>query len=244
MSLTEEIKSTIEMLKGSGIYGCITGSCLLDVDFDTWDTAPDIDIFVYSENALVNASDILMYKYNFVPGTLVKDSNRGEEWKIKRTIQHGMKKNAALSTVKFNNGKVVVNVSYKKNQTTVLDVIPAFDMSIVMHGYDIPKATELDLRTMKSTKNVAVPNPLRDQDAELYVADQWIRQFDRVIKYWNRGFDTRPMAQFYIKLIDEVLSKGSLFTSSKATEYYEEFAKEFIEVRKKIEEWLADKEEL
>jgi len=127
--------------------------------------------------------------------------------------------------------------------STVLDVISNFDMSIIMRGYDIPKGTMLDLRTMASTENVAVPNPLRDQDAEVYVTDQWIRQFDRVIKYWDRGFDTRPMARFYIKLINDTIDKGSLFKTSKSVEFFDEFSKEFMNVREKIELWLKDKED-
>lgn len=242
-TLTQKIKGTIKILETSGINGCITGSSLLDCDFDSWNNPPDIDVFVYSENSFINAIDIMRYRYGFKPGTTDASTVNGEQWKIDRTIKFGMKRNASLSTVKLNLDGVVVNVSYRKGQTTVLDVISNFDMSIIMRGYDIPKGTMLDLRTMASTENVAVPNPLRDQDAEVYVTDQWIRQFDRVIKYWDRGFDTRPMARFYIKLINDTIDKGSLFKTSKSMEFFDEFSKEFMDVREKIELWLEDKED-
>jgi hypothetical protein len=238
-SVNKAIAKAISDIKESGIYGCITGSTLTDSDFDTWTQVPDVDVFVYTEMAQVNAIDIMIHKYNCKPAT------KGEQWKIDRMIKHGNRKDCALSTVKLvNKDGIIINISWKRNQTTVLDVISNFDMTIVMKGYDINTGTELDLTEQFSEKNVAKPNPLRNQDTELYNVDAWLRQFDRVIKYWDRGFDTRPMARFYIEMIDDVLDKGSLFTTSKAEAYFDEFARDKREVRQRIETWLIDKEDI
>ena len=50
MTLTEKINDTIKLLKNTDIHGCITGSCMLDMDFDSWTETPDIDVFTYTEN--------------------------------------------------------------------------------------------------------------------------------------------------------------------------------------------------
>ena len=90
---------------------------------------------------------------------------------------------------------------------------------------------------------IAVPNPLRDQDVDMYGTEMWVRQFDRVIKYWNRGFDTRPMAKFYIRLINGVIEKGQLFETAKSTAAYQEFITAYEPLRDKMVQWLNDKEE-
>jgi len=236
-NLSQKIAETIDELKGSDIYGCITGSCMLvnECDLDTWDAVPDIDIFVYTPEAFVEAFTELKYRYGF------NELTKGEAWKQKRTIEHGLQK-SALTTTKLERDGVIVNVSCRKNQHTVLDVISAFDMSIIMRGYDIKTKQLLDMRG--DEKWTASPNPYRNQDYDLYTVDQWIRQFDRVKKYWDRGFDTRPMARFYIQMIDGVLDVGSLFDSEKATGLFEEFASNFKECRAKIETWLKDKEDI
>ena len=122
-------------------------------------------------------------------------------------------------------------------------------------GYDIPFGWGIDLRTKDvkvfDDKNhrwsddpkVSVPNPMRKQDVDMYGAEMWVRQFDRVIKYWNRGIDTRPMARFYIKLINEVIDRGRLFESEKSEASFNAFVTTYEPLRDKMVEWLNDKED-
>ena len=85
MTLTEKIRNTIELLKDTDINGCITGSSMIpDVDFDEWDSVPDIDLFVYTEMQLLYASDYLVLKHGF------ELRNAGEEWKYDRVRNRGM----------------------------------------------------------------------------------------------------------------------------------------------------------
>lgn len=243
-SMTKKIHETIEMLKNTDIYGCITGSSLLESNFDDWDTPPDIDVFVFSPQALIHAVVLLTEKYGFEPGSETEKSVKGEAWKIDRSITHGMQKNFPLSTIKLRKDGVIVNITYRKYQTSVLDILSNFDMSIVMRGYDIRKKLDVDLRKLIDVPNTtAIPNPFRNQDTDMYTTMQWIRQFDRVIKYWQRGFDTRPMARFYLKAIDDVLETGAIFDTDKAMSLYDEFSGQFKEIREKISAWLKDKEE-
>ena len=241
MNITDQIHETQNIMKESGIYGCITGSSWIDADFDEWDEVPDIDLFTYTQNAFVQAVTMLLYRYHY------EFISEGEEWKYNRTIQHGMQKDAPLITVKLSNKErpdVYVNVTYHKRETALIDVLSNFDMSIVMQGYDMHSKKHIDMRNIAGVpNNVAVPNPLRCQDFEQYNVQQWIRQFDRVVKYWNRGLDTRPMARFYLEAIDKVLETGALFPSENAISKFNELKEEFEPAREKIASWLADKED-
>lgn len=250
MTLTEKIHETIELLKDTGINGCITGSSMLpDADFDTWSSVPDIDLFVYNEMQLLHASDVLMYKYGF------ELLSAGEEWKFDRVCNRGAQGNAALTTMKLQRDGVIVNITYKKWKNNIMSVLASFDMSCIMIGYDIPFGWGLDMRTKdikvfddkhhrwSDDPKVAVPNPMRKQDADMYGVEMWVRQFDRVIKYWSRGIDTRPMARFYIDLITGVIDKGQLFSSDKSSAAFQEFVETYEPLKAKMVQWLNDKED-
>ena len=247
--LTEKIKETIDLLMETNINGCVTGSSMIpDVDFDLWESVPDIDVFVYTEAQLQYAANLLMFRFGFEP------ESDGEKWKLDRVQNFGIQKSAPLSTLKLEKDGVTVNVTYKKSKTNLFAVLSSFDMSIIMVGMDIPTKIKLDLRKgwngmvmddpySKWSDNVrkAVPNPLRRQDADMYTVEMWVRQFDRVIKYWNRGFDTRPMAVFYIDLINEVIKKGQLFNTEKSERAYKEFITTYEPLRDKMVQWLEDR---
>lgn len=236
--MNKEIHDTIELLKTTGIRGCITGSSMLDADFDTWAETPDVDVFVFSAEQLVYAIDMLEFKYGFRP------LSDGEEWKIERIRWKGIQKNASLQTVKMvGPQEVCVNLTWKYGKTTLADVLASFDMTIIMKGYDIRNGYTLDLTDVCGNKRVASPNPMREQDCDMYGVEMWVRQFSRVIKYWNRGFDTRPMAKFYIELINGVLEKGQLFNTEKSENVYREFVETYEPLRDKMVQWLKAKEE-
>lgn len=250
--LTEKIKETIALLMESGINGCVTGSSMIpDANFDEWEAVPDVDLFVYTEPMLLRASDVLTLKYGF------KELSDGEAWKFDRVMNNGVQKSAPLSTLKFEKDGVIVNVTYKKGKTNLFSVLSSFDMSIIMVGMDIPTKVILDLRKgwdgmvlsdpdgkWSDDVRKAVPNPLRKQDVDMYKAEMWIRQFDRVIKYWNRGFDTRPMAEFYIKLIDSTIAKGQLFRTEKSERAYQEFVTTYEPLKEKMVQWLNDRKDI
>ena len=250
MTLTEKIRNTIELLKDTDINGCITGSSMIpDVDFDEWDSVPDIDLFVYTEMQLLYASDYLMLKHGF------ELLNAGEEWKYDRVRNRGMHDKAALTTMKLVKDGVIVNITYKKYKNNIMSVLASFDMSCIMIGYDIPFKWGIDMRTKDITifddkegkwsdhPMVSVPNPMRKQDVDMYGVEMWVRQFDRVIKYWNRGIDTREMAAFYIDLISGVIEKGQLFATDKSSAAYKEFVNTYEPLKAKMVQWLEEKED-
>lgn len=256
MSLRDDIDKMQMRIMETDIDGCITGSSLAENwDVDEAEVKPDIDIFTYSPYAMVHAIDVIEYKLGLVPGGDETSSDKGEAWKAKkmRTLGRGFGRD--LATCKFTDGNVVVNVSNRKGERSAMDVIARFDMSIVLQAYDIPSGSLIDMRCVqpkadlvdiiKSTGGdpmVAVPNPFRSFDGATWEAKKWLRQWDRVIKYWNRGFDTLPMARFYSNMIKEVIDGGSLFKTEASKQAYQEFVDEFAELGTKIDEWIKEKE--
>lgn len=254
LSLKDSIEKMQMKIMDTDIEGCITGSSLADWDMDDPEYTPDIDIFTYSPYAMVHAIDVLEYKLGLVSGGDEITTDAGERWKARKVRTSG-RGNRDLATCKFTDGTVVVNVSNRKYEKSAMDVIARFDMSIVLQAYDIPSGTLIDIRDCQPKADivdiigsyggdpmVAVPNPFRSFDGTTWNAAKWLRQWDRVIKYWNRGFDTLPMARFYRHMIKEVIEGGSLFKTEASKQAYQEFVDEFQDLGTKIDEWIKEKE--
>ena len=249
-TLKEKISRTIEVLKTLPINGCITGSCLLPVfEPDEWGSTPDVDVFVYGETELVRAVTIAQYALDMTPGTGSQRSKEQEEWKLNRLFESGVNYKIGITTYKFFCDGVVINFTFKqmKNHGSWVPIISApevlrsFDMSILMQGYDIKQHVFYDMRG--EDVFVARPNPLRNQDCVMWTVQKWIRQFDRVVKYYGRGYDTRPMAEFYLKMIDQCIEVGCLFDSTESNELFESMSKEFLEKRAVIADWYDEHKE-
>ena len=249
-TLREKVASAIELIKTLPIDGCITGSCLLPgFDPEGWGTTPDVDVFVFGEDELVHAIDLACYALHMRPGSGTERTQRQEEWKLARLRQAGLNHRIGVTTYKFHCEGVVLNLTFKQRKfhgrwVPILDtpgVLQSFDMSIVMQGYDIRHHVMYDMRT--GNPMVATPNPLRDHDCVMWTVAKWVRQFDRVVKYYNRGFDTRPMAKFYLDMIDECIEAGCLFDSDESKEAFESFSREFLEKRASIADWYESHKE-
>lgn len=249
-TLREKVESAISLVKTLPLDGCITGSCMLPgFDPEGWGTVPDIDVFVFGEDELVSAIEMARYALKMEPGSGTERTRQQEEWKLARLKQSGLNHRIGITTYKFYHDGVILNFTFKQRKfhgrwVPILDtpgVLQSFDMSIVMQGYDIKHHVMYDMRT--GDPNVATPNPLRDHDCVMWTVAKWVRQFDRVVKYYNRGFDTRPMAKFYLDMIDECINAGCLFDSEESQEAFESFSQEFIEKRASIADWYDEHKE-
>lgn len=248
----DKIARAINVIKTLDINGCITGSVFLpNFDPDMWGTKPDIDVFVYSKEDLIHAIDIVMYDLKMKPGKGTKRSADQELWKLRRLHEWGLNHKIGITTYTFNCDGIMINITYKQTKRqgrwepliNCPSVLMSFDMSIVMRGYDIQSHVMFDLRPEDVPVTTAVPNPLRKHDCMMWTVAKWIRQFDRVIKYYDRGFDTRPMARFYLEMIDECIEAGCLFDSEESQNAFNSFSKEFLEKRAVIKDWLDEHEE-
>lgn len=246
----EKVASAISLVKTMPIDGCITGSCLLPgFDPDGWGTTPDVDVFVFGEDELVNAVTLAQYALRMEPGKGSERTRMQEEWKLARLKQAGLNHKIGITTYTFWYEGVMLNFTFKQRRfhgrwVPILDtpgVLQSFDMSIVMQGYDIKHHVTYDLRV--GDPHVAIPNPLRDHDCVMWTVAKWVRQFDRVVKYYNRNFDTRPIARFYLDMIDECIEAGCLFDSEESKEAFEAFSQEFLAKRAEIADWYEEHKE-
>lgn len=245
-TLDDRFVCALDVLKCLPINGCITGSIFLN-KFDPATWGSDIDVFVYSENDLVRACNLAQFGLKMTPGKGGERSEKQERWKLDRLYKSGLNRKIGITTYSFHYDGVTINFTYKQIKvdgrwvplTNCPSVLIAFDMSIVMMGYDIETGVFFDLRP-ENGKEIAIPNPLRNQDCSMWTVSKWIRQFNRVVKYYERGYDTRPMAEFYLKMIDECIDAGSLFDTTESQELFSEFSKEFLEKRAVIADWLEE----
>lgn len=239
-SLTNNAYLTlIDMLKNSDIDGCITGSSLWAYDTDISGWGADVDVFCYTIEGFVAACCEAVYKFGF------DFASDGERWKWERTIERGIKRakgGAPACTIKFVSPDLpMLNISIKPDQTSVSDVITAFDQTCIMHGYDIQKRVEVDFREdYTGDAWVSMLNPLRKQDSDVYTVKTWLRQTDRLAKYSQRGFDVSQAAIRYIDMIDHALRYGALFESEDAIAFFESATAEFQKVRNNLVIFLRD----
>lgn len=249
-NLKKKMDVLVDAVKASPINGCITGSYWLPgFDPEAWGSKPDVDVFVFGDYELVRAICYAQYVLQMKPGKGSPRSAKQEEWKLGRLFASGLNKKLGITTYTFEQDGVALNITFKQQKvaglwkplTSVPDVLQSFDMSIVMQGYDIQKQVFFDMRS--GDPMVAVPNPLREHDCVMWTVAKWVRQFDRVVKYYNRGFDTRPMAEFYLRMIDECIAAGCLFDSEESQTAFDSFSSEFLEKRAAIQEWYDEHKE-
>ena len=247
----EKIEVAIDIVKAMPINGCITGSCWLPgFDPDLWGSKPDVDVFVYSEDDLVKAVTIAEHKLKMKPGKGTERSEMQERWKLQRLFDDGLNYKIGITTYTFYACGVMLNFTFKQSKVrgkwiplvNAPSVLMSFDMSIVMQGYDIKSRVMFDLRPDDIDPTIAIPNPLRKHDCMMWTVAKWVRQFDRVVKYYSRGFDTRPMARFYLDMIDQCIEAGCLFDSEESNNAFASFSEEFLEKRAVIADWLEEVE--
>ena len=250
ITMGDNFNVTLDVIRSLPINGCITGSVFLD-KFDPVSWGSDIDVFVYSENDLVRACNIAEFGLKMQPGKGTERSEKQERWKLNRLYKSGLNRKIGITTYTFNCMGVKVNFTFKQSKidghwvplTNCPSVLISFDMTIVMMGHDIRSGVFFDLRPDEISHDIAVPNPLRDHDCEMWTVKKWVRQFDRVVKYYERGYDTRPMAEFYLDMINQCLDAGSLFDSEESKEAFAMFSEEFVEKRNVIADWLEEVKE-
>lgn len=255
--INERIRSIQKNILETDIRGCITGSSMIpNEDFSLWEQVPDIDVFVYSRQMLLYAVDILMLKHGYEAATT------GEAWKINRTRSHqATGKKWPLETIKVKQpgDDIIINITWKKGLENLDAVISSFDMTHIMIGTDIMTGLTKDARTgagygkfgrdgkqlFPDDDHTVYPNPIRIakqiDEADMFTVEQWVRQWDRVVKYSDRGFDTTPMAEYYIGLIDKVLEIGCMFQSIASKKVYEQFVETYEPKKQVMIDWLKEK---
>lgn len=203
--MKEIVEEAINWVKSQDVQGCITGSALLD-----YFEGQDIDVFTYNEAAFTK----LIYSMHFNP--MFQLIEPIEKWKFEEFTskkQSSLKK-LGLITIKFKyNLAVDVNVIFKLKDTNLFNVISSFDLDIICKGYDLQTKQMLDL-SQNDGKNAH----WNKWNMAYYAEDVWtinrlLRQFERCIKYYKRGYNTDPAVEKYIELLDRVIDYHNIFNS-------------------------------
>ena len=94
-----------------------------------------------------------------------------------------------------------------------------FDIDIICKAYDIETRQYLDLSENLPNKQ-ATWNKWNTNfyDPELWQIGRILRQLERVIKYYKRGYNTDPLCVKYIELIDEIQKFQDIFNSNNFSE--------------------------
>lgn len=233
--MKDQINNVVSWIKEQDIDGCITGSCLLD-----YFEGQDVDVFCYSEASFTK----LLYSMYFNKMFLIMEPI--EKWKFKEWTEKDFKSSVrklGMVTLKFKyNICVDVNIIYKEKCKSIFDILSTFDMNIIAKGFDLKSKQYLDLsgNTGKIAKwnswNTSVNN------IDIWGLSRILRQFERVIKYHKRGYNTDEVTKTYIQLLKRIMEYENIFNSKKLDEKIS-----LVEANGKIlitifEKWLSTHE--
>lgn len=230
--MKNHINDAIEILKKQEVNGCITGSCLLD-----YFEGQDVDLFVYDKSSF----NKLLFFMHYNPMFTILDPLEQHKFDDYINNDKSSLEQLGLITIKFKYNLLVdVNVIFKKFHKNCFDVLSNFDLDIIATGYDIKTGKILSLR--ESIGNVGTWNRWNNS---FYKPDFWstkrlLRQFERVVKYTNRGYDLSSVTDKYIELVENIISTENFYKSEKGLKYFEDTIEQFEVVLKILKAWKKD----
>lgn len=243
--MKENLDNCLEYLKTLDVDGCITGSVMLGYFPDS---NQDIDIFAFNEKAFLKT----IYTLKFNPMFTILD--KLELWKyedITNSSYNGSMKKLGICSIKFYyNLSVPVNIVYKEKANNIFDVLSSFDMSIICKAYCLQTKQTLDLTDGTQETKICTWNKWNKTfyQPNVWAISRVLRQFLRVQKYTDRGYDCSLVANKYIELLEGVINYENIFTSEKVDEKVESVkinGKILIEIIKKWNEVkILTKEEI
>lgn len=230
--MKSHIEDAITILKNLEINGCITGSCLLD-----YFEGQDVDLFVYDKSSF----NKLLFFMHYNPMFTILDPLEQHKFDDYINNDKSSLEQLGLITIKFKYNLLVdINVIFKKFHKNCFDVLSNFDLDIITTGYDIKTGKTLSLR--ESTGNQGTWNKWNNS---FYKPDFWstkrlLRQFERVVKYTNRGYDLSSVTDKYIELVENIISTENFYKSEKGLKYFEDTIEQFEVVLKILKAWKKD----
>lgn len=233
--MKDQISNIISWVKSQDIDACITGSCLLD-----YFEGQDVDIFCYSESSFTK----MLYSMYFNDMFILMEPL--EEWKFKEWTEKDYKasvKKLGLVTIKFKyNTCIDVNIIYKTKCKNIFDVLSTFDMNIICKGYDLKSKQYLDLTG--NPGKVASWNKWNTtlDDVGIWGIGRVLRQFERIIKYYRRGYNTDSVVETYKELIKKLIKTENIFNSTKVDDKLEILTINGKILLKIMDKWLETHE--
>lgn len=232
--MKEHFDNAITILKDVKINGCITGSCMLEFN-ENWNQ--DIDLFVYDKASFTK---ILWFMY-YNPMFTILDPLENHKFRDFVDNDKSSLEQLGLITIKFKYNLLVdVNVIYKKFHKTCFDVISNFDLDIITTAYDIRTGKTLTLRETTGKEGTwNTWNPAFYQP-NFWSTKRLLRQFERVIKYTERGYNLTSVTDKYISIVEDIINTENYYKSEKGLKYFEDTMEQFEVVLKILQTWKKD----
>lgn len=231
--MKEQIDNAVTILKGLDINGCITGSVLLD-----YFEGADIDVFVYDKSSF----NKLLFFMHYNPMFTILDKLELHKFNEYINEDKSSLDSIGLISIKFKyNLCIDVNVVFKKFHKNIFDVLSNFDLDIIANGYDIKTGNYLSLRTTTGLEGTWNRWNTSYYKCNLWSCKRLLRQFSRVVKYTERGYNLETVTDKYISLIEEILSLDNIYKTEKGSLFYEKTQKEFEIVLKILQVWKVEK---
>jgi len=227
-----QINNAIELLKKQDINGCITGSCLLD-----YFEGQDVDLFVYDKSSF---NKILFFMY-YNPMFNILDPLEKHKFEEYINDDKSSLDSIGLITIKFKyNLCIDINVIFKKFNKNCFDVMSGFDLDIIASAYDIKTKKILSLRESKG-----LIGTWNSWNMSFYKSDFWstkrlLRQFERVVKYTQRGYDLSSVTDKYIEIVEDIIKTENYYKTEKGTKYFDNNIEQFEVVLKILQSWKKD----
>lgn len=239
--MKEQMTNALNWCKSQEVAACITGSSLLD-----YFEGQDIDMFAYT----IPAFNELLFAMKHDPMFIIADPK--EEWKLKKWTScndYKFELSYNMISIKFKyNTCVDINLIYKKKAANVFDVLSSFDMDIICKGYDLKSKRILDLTS--GNDKIADWNRWNPQFREInaWSLNRLLRQFQRVIKYHKRGYNTDLVCSKYRDIMLDMTKYVDIWKTDKTIEKVKKVKSNSKILINILEKWLEthdlNKEEL
>lgn len=230
--MKEQVDNLVALLKLQPIEGCITGSVMLDY-FD----GADVDLFCYNEQSFIAMLYFMHYDKMFTILEPMELKKFTDFTKLGKSSLDSI----GLVTIKFKyNLCIDCNVTFKKFHKNIFDVLSNFDMDIIATGYDIKTGKTLSLRETTGLEGTWNRWNTAFHKADLWSCKRLIRQFLRVIKYTERGYNLTSVTDKYISMIEEIINQENIYKTERGNDFYERTQKEFTVVLKILQIWKVE----
>jgi hypothetical protein len=135
---------------------------------------------------------------------------------------------------------VTVNVVFKEKANNIFSVLSSFDIDVICKGFDIKSKQYLDLTNNSTETKIVSWNKwnTKFQTDEVWNIERILRQFERVIKYYKRGYNTDNVALKYIELVNFIEEYESIFNSENFEERLKEIKIRCSLLKQIIIKWL------
>ena len=229
--MKQDFKKVFKLISDLDINGCITGSYMLGYHKD-WNQ--DIDVFCYDKSSFT----ALLYYMHYSPMFLILDPLEKHKYDEYTKSNKSSLDKLGLITIKFKyNMCIDVNVVYKEYQKNIFEVLANFDLDIITIGYDIKTGETLSLRQSEGMTGTWNKWNKAFYDPNYWTIWRLIRQFERIVKYTDRGYNLESVVDKYISLIKTAMKEQNIYKSEKGTAFHENMMAQLKLVHKILVEY-------